>query len=175
MEPERCNRVPGQDQLTDGEREVMCMRLRLMGQHTMALSWPELPVQRHVGKRQSSRAKVVDDRRSQGWNRARRVAGLYQGWDTEGEKEQVRMTVPFDCRRGHSRRKTKRWSAREKSGLGLGAQDVMDPPGVGDRHKEVAAGVVRQPTVAAGVESCEAERLPRTFPTILSWLSLSAL
>jgi len=127
----------------------------------MGLSWPELPGQRHVGMPQSSRAKVVDDRRSQGWNRARREVGPYQGLDTERRKEQVRMTVPFDCRRGHSRRKR----------LGLGAQDVMCLPGVGDRRKEVAAEVAGQPTVAVGFESCEPESLPRTFPTISSWLA----
>ena len=44
----------------------------------------------------------------------------------------------------------------------------MRPPGGGDRRKEVAvaAEVAGQPTVAAGVESCETEHLPRTFPTI---------
>ena len=82
------------------------MRLKWMGQHTMGLSWPELPGQRRVGKPQSSRAKVVDDRRSQDWNRARREVGQYQGVDTERRKGRVRMTALFDCRRSHSRRKT---------------------------------------------------------------------
>ena len=122
-----------------------------MGQCTKGLSWPELSGQRHVGKPQSSRAKVVDDRRSQGWNRARREVGMYQGVDTERRKEQVRMVGPFDCKKGHNRRKTKRWSAHEK--LGLKAQDVMGPPGAGDRRREAAAEVAGQPTVAVGVES----------------------
>lgn len=142
------------------------MRLKWMGQHMMGWSWPELPGQRHVGKPQSSRAKVVDDRKSQDWNRARREVGQYQGVDTERRKEPVRMTALFDCRRGHSRRETKRHWRSAHEILGLGAQDVMCPPGGGDRRKEVAAEVAGQPTVAAGVESRETEHLPRTFPTI---------
>lgn len=76
---------------------------------------------------------------------------MYQGVDTERRKEQVRMVGPFDCKKGHNRRKTKRWSAHEK--LGLKAQDVMGPPGAGDRRREAAAEVAGQPTVAVGVES----------------------
>ena len=45
----------------------------------------------------------------------------------------------------------------------------MRPAGAGDRGNEVAADVARQPTVAVGVESCETELLPRTFPAISGW------
>ena len=78
------------------------MRSKLMGQHTMGWSWPELPGQRRVGKPQSSRAKVVDDRESRGWNRARREVGPFQGVDTVRKKERARTTAPFDCRMGRS-------------------------------------------------------------------------
>ena len=45
----------------------------------------------------------------------------------------------------------------------------MRPRGAGDRGNEVAAEVAGQPTVAVGVESCETEHLPRTFPAISGW------
>jgi hypothetical protein len=45
----------------------------------------------------------------------------------------------------------------------------MRPPGAGDRGNEVAAEVGGQPTVAVGVESCETEHLPRTFPAFSGW------
>ena len=98
--------MPDRAQATDGERVEVRMRSKPMGRDTMGWSLPDLLGQRHPGKPQSTRVEVADDRRSQGWNRARRVAGKRQGVGTERMKGQVKMTEISDRRRGHSRRKT---------------------------------------------------------------------